>query len=155
MADLKIMFLHGMEGTPEGTKPTFLKEWGHKVVAPVLPKDDWKLSVARAVDCFNNFKPDLVVGSSRGGAIAALIPTGNIPKILIAPAWTKFSVTEPLVDKTTAILHCREDDMVDYTDSEELVQDYGCVLIECGSCHRMGDDEALNVLLKVVEAAHV
>ena len=146
MADLKIMFLHGMEGTPEGTKPTFLKKRGYRVISPVLPKNNWKLSITRAIDCFNNFKPDVVVGSSRGGAIAALIPTGNVPKILIAPAYAKFSVAEPLVDNTTTILHCRKDDMVDYSDSEELVKDYGCTLIECGNCHRMSDDQALTVM---------
>ena len=92
MADLKVMFLHGMEGTPEGTKPTFLKRNGYRVLAPVLPKDNFELSLARAKDTFENFWPDIVVGSSRGGAIACALDTGDVPKILIAPAYKKFRV---------------------------------------------------------------
>jgi len=148
MSDIKIMFLHGREGTPEGTKPTFLKECGYKVIAPALPKVNWELSMRRAEDCFRNFQPDIIVGSSRGGAIAAALEVGwwDTPKILIAPAWTKFSVASPLINESTTILHCLEDDLVAYADSEELVRDYGCTLISCGQNHRMSDTAALEQL---------
>ncbi|OUU74584.1 MAG: hypothetical protein CBC29_07340 [Methylococcaceae bacterium TMED69] len=150
MKDIKIMFLHGLEGTPEGSKPTFLKGEGYRVVAPALPKDDWELSVRRAEDCFLNFRPDIVVGSSRGGAIAAAFPTGHVPKILIAPAWKKFRLKNLHVENTTTVLHCKNDELVEYTDSERL-QDLGCRLIECGTCHRMSDPHALEELLKTVK----
>ena len=55
MPDIKILFLHGLEGNPEGSKPTFLKQEGYRVIAPSLPKNDWELSVARAEDYFINF----------------------------------------------------------------------------------------------------
>ena len=148
---LKVLFLHGMEGTPEGSKPTFMKEKGFKVIAPVLPKENWELSVKRAKDSFENFEPDVVVGSSRGGALATALNTGNIPKILIAPAWTKFAVEEPLVNKTTTILHCLDDDLVNFEDSMELAECYNCKLIECGERHRMSDDDALGKLLETLE----
>lgn len=151
MPDIKILFLHGMEGTPEGTKPTFLKNEGYRVVAPVLPKNDYNLSVRRAEDCFINFRPDIIVGSSRGGAIAAGFPTGDVPKILIAPAWTKFAVETPHVDRTTTILHYEYDEVVDFNDSKELANDYGGLLIECGASHRMSDAGALEELLSVIK----
>ena len=151
MPNVKILFLHGKEGTPEGTKPEFLKANGYRIIAPVLPKDNWGLSLQRAMDCFNNFKPDIVIGSSRGGAIAAAIPTGDVPKILIAPAYVKFGVTEPVVDETTTVLHCRNDELVPYEDSEKLAKTYQCELIACGVGHRMSDTEALSRLRLAVE----
>ena len=104
----------------------------------------------RAIDTFNNFQPDIVIGSSRGGAIASYIDTADISKILVAPAWSKFGVTSPLVNETTTILHSKQDNLVQLEDSFALVEHYGCKLIECGIGHRMSDEEALQELLKVV-----
>ena len=143
---LKILFLHGKEGTPEGTKPTTMRANGHWVIAPVLPKDDWALSLRRAYNCLDAFKPDVVVGSSRGGAIACALET-VAPKILIAPAYNSFHVKNPVVDETTIILHCADDDLVSYEDSCILEEAFGCNLIACGEDHRMSDNDALNELL--------
>ena len=153
----KVLFLHGMEGTPEGTKPTYLKKMGYRVIAPVLPKDNFELSLQRARDAFENFEPDIVVGSSRGGAIATALKTGETPKVLIAPAWKKFGVTDLNVDKTTVVLHCADDDLVPYEDSVELTKPedgefFGPTLTECGENHRMSDEEALQHLLWAIEA---
>jgi len=153
----KVLFLHGMEGTPEGTKPTFLKKMGYRVIAPALPKDNFELSLARAKDTFENFKPDIVIGSSRGGALATALDTGDIPKILIAPAWKKFHVKDPLVNKDTVILHCADDDLVPYEDSVKLCtpkegEFFGPTLTECGENHRMSDNGALQHLLWAIEA---
>lgn len=151
--NIKILFLHGKEGTPEGSKPTFLRAKGHWVIAPVLPKDDWGLSIRRAKDCLDAFKPDIVVGSSRGGAIACALETGKTPKILIAPAWKHFDVKNPRVDSTTTILHCAMDDLVKYGDSTVLEETYGCNLVTCGSGHRMSDDHALSHLFMEIKRA--
>ena len=67
---LKILFLHGLEGTPNGSKPTHLSEAGHLVVAPVLGKDDFNESLKIAESCAKEHNPDIIVGSSRGGAVA-------------------------------------------------------------------------------------
>ena len=151
MKDIKVLFLHGMEGTPEGTKPTFLRERGLRVIAPSLPKDNFELSLARATAAFRAFEPDYVVGSSRGGAIAAALHTGKTPKILIAPAVTKFCVTTPnITAKKTIILHCKEDDIVDYEDSVELAQNHGCTLIPIGTNHRMSDPETLEAIYNII-----
>lgn len=152
MKQLRVLFLHGKEGTPEGTKPTFLRDNGHYVIAPVLPKDDWELSKKRALDCLHAFKPHVVVGSSRGGAVACAIDTGYVPKILIAPAWTHFNDGhQPLVDDTTTVLHCPKDDLVKFDDTLELVMKFGVKVLACGEGHRMSDPEALEKLLHTVE----
>ena len=142
---LKILFLHGLEGTPTGSKPTHLSEEGHLVVAPVLGKDDFTVSLKIAEKYAKECEPDLIVGSSRGGALAAAMDRNGAKAILIAPAWKKFG-SNTCLDKDTIILHSVHDDIVPVEDSRELAKKFGCTLIECGDNHRMRDVEAFAFL---------
>lgn len=148
---MKILFLHGKEGTPEGSKVTHLRNLGYKIIAPSLPSDDWELSRLRALHCLDAFEPDVIVGSSRGGAIATSLET-NVRKILIAPAYKMFDVEQPLVDNTTTVLHSTADDIVPLKHSFELTK-CGITLMVCGTCHRMKDPEALTNLVHAIEAS--
>lgn len=151
---MNILFLHGLEGTPNGSKARFLKALGHNVIAPTLPKYDLFSSRKIAQEAINDNDIDLIVGSSRGGAIAAGINEyKNIPRILIAPAWKAFGI-KPNVKKDVpvAILHSYDDDLVPYGFSEFLENKFNEVtLTECGACHRMSDPVALGELGKVVK----
>ena len=150
----KVLFLHGKEGTPTGSKPTKLRDVGFEVVAPTLDKNDWRGSINEAELAMAMNMAGVIVGSSRGGAVAASIPYLQIAKkILIAPAWKAFGVDDPVVDRSTVILHCKNDNIVPFEHSEELAERYGCQLIECGIDHRMNDPETLNLIAKLV-AAH-
>ena len=82
---LKVLFLHGLESKPGGTKATFLKKNGYDVLNPALPRNDFNISVKVAQDTIDAEKPDLVVGSSRGGAVAMCVSTRGAPLILILP----------------------------------------------------------------------
>jgi len=65
---MKILFLHGWQSVSGGVKPTFLAQHGHEVVNPKLPDEDFTLAVKIAQEEFDKHQPDVVVGSSRGGA---------------------------------------------------------------------------------------
>tara|TARA_Y100000593_G_C4088812_1_gene227511 strand:- start:35 stop:508 length:474 start_codon:yes stop_codon:yes gene_type:complete len=147
----KILFLHGREGTPEGSKVTYLRDCGYRVISPVLPKDNWNLSIQRAQSCFDAFLPDIIVGSSRGGAIACNIQGGNTPKILIAPAYNKFNCQIYDVDDSTIVLHCPTDKIVAFEDSKKLVEAFNVDLRSCGVCHRMKDPDALKHLITAIK----
>jgi hypothetical protein len=70
----------------------------------------------------NVFAPDVVVGSSQGGAIVMQIAY-KYPKakfVLAAPAWKIFGATYKHLPKDTIILHGTKDFVVPVTDSEEL-----------------------------------
>jgi hypothetical protein len=92
----------------------------------------------------------VVVGSSRGGAVAMNLDSGNIPLVLLCPAWKKYG-TARTTKANTAILHSRADDVIPFADSEELVRLSGLphgALIEVGQDHRLADPEPLQSMLE-------
>ena len=83
---MKILFLHGWSSTPGGKKPTFLANHGHEVLNPALPDKDFDEAVRIAQAEFDQQKPDVVVGSSRGGAVAMNIDSKDTPLVLLLPS---------------------------------------------------------------------
>src|SRR5262249_17598745 len=99
---------------------------------------------------FDKHLPDVVVGSSRGGAVAMNIDGGDARLVLLCPAWKKHGSTRT-VKHGTGILHSRADDGVPFGDSEELVRNSGLrasALIEVGDDHRLADPEPLETMLR-------
>jgi pimeloyl-ACP methyl ester carboxylesterase len=147
---MKILFLHGWQSVPGGVKPTFLAQHGHEVINPKLPDEDFALALKIARDEFDKHQPDVVVGSSRGGAVAMNIKIGEARLVLLCPAWTKFG-TARTVKQDTVILHSPADDVIPFADSEELARNSGATLIEVGTDHRLADPESLAAMLKECE----
>jgi len=147
---MKILFLHGWHSVPSGVKPTFLAQHGHEVINPALDDDDFPLAVKTAQAEFDKHQPQVIVGSSRGGAVAMNIDSGEAKLVLLCPAWKKYGMAK-LVKPGTVILHSRADDVVPFADSEELVRISGAMLIEVGSDHRLADPEPLAAMLGACE----
>jgi predicted alpha/beta hydrolase family esterase len=148
---MKILFLHGLESSPNSTKATFLREKGHDVIAPELDKNNWEQSVLAARHAIMSHNPDVVVGSSRGGAVA-MAARPAMPLILVAPAWVKYAPWATISARTT-VIHSIEDDIVPFEHSEKLRDVFGANLIEAGMGHRMSDFDALAAILSAVEAS--
>lgn len=144
---MKILFLHGWNSVPGGVKPTYLKDHGHEVLNPKLPDDDFAEAVRIAQVEFDKYEPQVVVGSSRGGAVAMKTDSGEAKLVLLCPAWKKYG-TVKTVKPNTVILHCRANDVVPFADSEELARTSGAMLIEVGSDHRLADPESLETMLE-------
>ena len=144
---MKILFLHGWQSVPGGVKPTYLKDHGHEVINPKLPDEDFAEAVHIAQAEFDTHRPQVVVGSSRGGAVAMSIDSGGARLVLLCPAWKKYG-TARTVKPDTVILHSRADDVVPFDDSEELAKNSGVTLIEVGTDHRLADLEPLMAMLK-------
>lgn len=154
---MKILFLHGWQSTPGGVKPTYLAQHGHDALNPVLPDDDFDEAVKIAQSEFDRGKPDVVVGSSRGGAVAMNINTGNTPLVLLCPAWKRWG-TATTVKPGTLILHSGTDEVVPFEDSLELVRNSGLpasALVEVGHEHRLADPEPLARMLEAAEGTHL
>ena len=144
----RVLFLHGMFGQ-NSSKPHFLKSLGLEVFHPVL--NDWSFdeSVREAQEHLNEIKPDLIVGSSRGGAVAMNIQSENIPLILLAPAWRFFGRKDRTKSSST-IIHSASDTLVPIDDSRKLSANSNCQLIIAGSDHRLNCEEGKNALKTVV-----
>ena len=150
---MKILFLHGWTSVPGGRKPTYLAEQGHDVINPALPDDDFEESVQIAETSFRNHHPDVIVGSSRGGAVAVNMDHGTTPLVLLCPAWRNWGSTD-VVAPRTIILHSRSDDVIPFADSEMLVRNSGLPassLIEVGEEHRLADPESLQAMARACE----
>src|ERR1700722_2220309 len=150
---MRILFLHGWNSVPGGVKPTYLKDHGHEVVNPALPHDEFGEAIRIAQAEFDQHRPQVVVGSSRGGAVAMNINSGESRLVLLCPAWNKYG-TARTVKTGTVILHSRADDVIPFDDSEELVKNSGLpasALIEVGTDHRLADSEPLEAMLRACE----
>jgi hypothetical protein len=118
---MTILFLHGLQSTPGGLKPTFLRNHGHEVLNPHLPDDDFDAALKIAQAEYDQGKPDVLVGSSRGGAVAMNIDSGDTPLVLLCPAWKTWG-TATTVKVNITILHSEADETVPITDSREGVK---------------------------------
>ncbi|WP_164103728.1 alpha/beta fold hydrolase [Candidatus Laterigemmans baculatus] len=150
---MKILFLHGWQSIVGGVKPTFLTQAGHEVLNPALSDEDWDAAIRTAQAAYDRHQPDVIVGSSRGGAVAMNIQSGNTPLVLLCPAWKRWGTATTIKPQST-ILHSRQDDVIPFTDSEELVSTSGLppeTLVEVGNDHRLADPEPLMAMLEACE----
>ena len=152
---MRNLFLHGWQSVPGGVKPTYLQEHGHTVINPALDDGDFDAALATAQAEFDRHQPDVVIGSSRGGAVAMNLASGKAKLVLLCPAWKRWGKIKS-VKPGTVIVHSRADDVVPFSNSEELVRISGLsasALIEVGTDHRLADPEPLAAMLKACEGA--
>jgi pimeloyl-ACP methyl ester carboxylesterase len=143
---LRVLFFHGLEGSPTGHKPQRLRAMAHvEVVAPALPTGplvEWMrshgLGAARPKELIEpslevarhalaETKPDVVVGSSFGGGVSLwLACTGQWagPLVLLAPAAAREFAPEGLQARggRVVILHGRHDEVIAPRHSLELAE---------------------------------
>jgi hypothetical protein len=146
---MKILFLHGWNSVPGGVKPTDLKDHGHTVLNPKLPDEDFAEAIRIAQAEFDHHQPQVIVGSSRGGAVAMNINIGDAKLVLLCPAWKKWG-TITTVKPGAVILHSRADEVIPFADSEELVKNSqlpATALIEVGNDHRLADPDLLGACI--------
>jgi Cysteine-rich CPXCG len=145
---MKILFLHGWHSVPGGVKPTYLQSQAWEVINPAQDDDDFEAAVRAAQAEYDLHAPDVVVGSSRGGAVAMNIRSGNTPLVLLCPAWKHWGCVTR-VKPNAMILHSRLDEVIPFEESEELVANSELpvdALVEVGSDHRLADEASLSVM---------
>ncbi|MBV8487471.1 MAG: alpha/beta hydrolase [Planctomycetaceae bacterium] len=150
---MNVLFLHGWTSVPGGVKPTYLASAGHTVINPALPDDDFAEAVRIAQAEFDRHRPEIVIGSSRGGAVAMNIDSAAARLVLLCPAWKRWG-NATTVKPGTLILHSPADDVVPFADSRELLAKSGLpesALIVVGTDHRLADPEPLAAMLVAVE----
>jgi pimeloyl-ACP methyl ester carboxylesterase len=142
-----LLFLHGLESGPGGTKARWLAEH-FNVVTPKLSTGDWPTALAEARMAILEEKPKLIVGSSYGGALLlALVLEGSWsgPCLFIAQAGVKLGVGSHLPEGTRAILlHGTEDSIIPLDGSRLLADSSTAAELEVIP----GGDHRLNQILR-------
>ena len=85
---MRVQFIHGLEGSPQGSKARVLAEH-FDAITPAMDTKDFAGCVATQAEVIGSFRPDVLVGSSFGGAVAvALLMRGDWrgPTLLLAQA---------------------------------------------------------------------
>ena len=183
---MKIMFLHGLEGSPQGTKASYLQE-KYGAYVPELDMSELKglkksnggswalvdrydvlwasrVPMKQTREAIEQFCPDMVIGSSMGGAILAKMAVENAwsgPSIFLASAsklmYGISKVPLPLGQKSVWI-HGSSDDIIPVDDSLEIAKASGGCTEIVDDGHRLEKiidlgslDEAIHKLEKYIE----
>lgn len=119
----RVLFVHCQESGPRGTKARLLARH-FTTHTPAMDTGEFEGCVRLIAGEIESFRPDVVVGSSFGGAVAvALLQRGawRGPTLLLAPAPAAFGVPLRLPDDGTVwIVHGRHDDVVPIASSLAL-----------------------------------
>jgi hypothetical protein len=81
----KVLFLHGWS-SDGAAKTGFLWSLGYAVRTPRLTNWSFAAALRTAQTTFDEYKPDVIVGSSLGAAVAMAMQR-DTPLVLLAPAW--------------------------------------------------------------------
>jgi hypothetical protein len=147
---MRILFLHGLEYQVGGSKPEHLKAAGHDVVEPNIGSVEFGEAITIAQAYVDKYKPEVIVGSSRGGALAMNIDPADARLVLVAPAWSIYGGGSGIRADST-IIHSEADRVIPFEDSLQLSATHGAALVAAGSDHRMNDSNALSAILGAVE----
>ena len=147
---MRILFLHGLESQVGGDKPEYLKAAGHDVVEPSLAGTSFEESKIIAQAYVEKYKPEVIVGSSRGGALAMNLDPAGARLVLVAPAWNIYG-SPGVIRADSTIIHSEADRVISFEESIQLSEMSGAALVTAGSDHRMNDSSALSAILGAVE----
>lgn len=149
---MKILFLHGLESGPHGSKYQALTWMFGDVLAPDCSgiKDEWQRLDIIQQQLETEKEPVIVVGSSMGGLMALLLNQVNPEKVagmvLCAPAIHRPEAKNLDVEKLppTIVIHGRADTVVPFSCSAV----FGKRLIAVDDDHRLSN--SMPVILRAV-----
>jgi predicted esterase len=154
---LKVQFVHGLESGPGSSKSTYLDRY-FDAETPAMDTRDFEGSIQLQARHAQGFVPDVLVGSSFGGAVAlAMLQRGlhQGATVLLCPAYRHFGVEARIPDGVRVIIaHGTRDEVVPLDDSRTLATTGtgGLVeLVEIDDEHRLSTllrDDALATLVR-------
>lgn len=130
-----ILYLHGKEGTCEGSKGQYLRTLGKYDLCcehyhTGRRGDDWRDFLSGCVEvsrrAIEKHKPDLVIGSSFGGGVLLKLVQQDVwrgPSIFLAGAGLQYGMMPVLPEEQPVILiHGTEDFLIPIEDSIRLTR---------------------------------
>ena len=165
MAKLKtILWIHGKESGPHGSKYTALVAAGYDVIAPDLQGIDLE-ERCRIIEPLILAHRPCIVGSSLGGitavlaarAAAAASPGLALPGMVLCAPALRYGIAAhiPLADLSVparvTIVHGLRDDLIPIDVAREYARLHHSKLIEVDDDHRLGN--SLDIILTAVQSA--
>ncbi len=145
----RVQFAHGLDSSPHSRKAQVLAQH-FEACTPEMDTSNFESCVSVHADCLASFRPDVLVGSSFGGAIAlALLQRGQWtgPTLLLAQAGLRCGLP-PMLPSGIEIwlVHGTLDTVIDPEDSRRLAAAAGTSstvrLIEVDDDHVLGKSVA-------------
>ncbi|MEY4579435.1 MAG: hypothetical protein RL701_4138 [Pseudomonadota bacterium] len=146
-ATTRVQFAHGLESSPQGNKAVLL---AREFVAetPAMNTRDFESCVAMHAGTLARFRPDVLIGSSFGGAVAVALLERSLwrgPTLLLAQAAVLYRSSARLPEHVRVILvHAVQDTVVPVEQSRQLARTGTAGLVELIECT---DDHALTQLV--------
>lgn len=154
---LRVHFIHGLEGSPQGSKARVLARH-FTAHTPAMDTKDFEACVALHAEQVRRFAPDVVVGSSFGGAVAVALlqrEQWSGPTLLLAQAALRQGLRARLpIGVPVWLVHATGDDVVPVADSRKLAKSGtpGLVrLVEVDDDHALHGLVASGRLVQLVE----
>ena len=154
---LRVQFIHGLEGSPQGAKAQLLATH-FTALTPAMDTRDFEACVRLQAETITTFQPDVLVGSSFGGGVAVALLQRELwrgPTLLLAQAalWCKLPPWLP--DGVHIwLVHGIHDDVVPIDDSRLLAHSGTAALVRLlevdddHSLHGLVDSERLVAIVR-------
>jgi pimeloyl-ACP methyl ester carboxylesterase len=124
----RLLFIHGKDGSSQGFKVQYLRQFYPELLAPDFPGDFWQ-RMARLEQVIGATTGWTLIGSSMGGLMAAVFACqhpGQVARlVLLAPALAFIDLTQtplPPSDVPTVIYHGRQDDVVPLEGTRQVAE---------------------------------
>jgi predicted esterase len=155
VTSLRVQFIHGLEGSPQGSKARFLARH-FTALTPAMDTGDFAGCVVLQAEALLRFRPDVLVGSSFGGAVAVeLLQRGRWrgPTLLLAQAALKRGGCASLPEGVRVwLVHGLRDELVEIEDSRRLARTGSPELVRL---IEVDDDHPLRGLVRSGELAEL
>ena len=79
-----MQFIHGLEGSPQGSKARLLAQH-FETCTPAMDTRDFEAALEVQAEALRTFRPDVLVGSSFGAALAVKAVTGVVSGTELPP----------------------------------------------------------------------
>lgn len=158
---MRVLFVHGLMSSPQGTKAVYLAKQ-FDAHTPAMNVEDFMGCVAQQAAEISAFQPDVVIGSSFGGAVALTLLRQGLwkgPTLLLAQAAIKMDDDARIPDGVPVLLvHGSRDEIIPVEHSRQLARTGSPALVrlvEVDDVHRLTGLVESDRLADLVREAHV
>jgi hypothetical protein len=120
---LRVQFAHGQDSSPQGAKARLLAEH-FDACTPAMDTADFEGCLAVHEEALRSFRPDVLVGSSFGGAVAVELLRRALwrgPTLLLAQAALRWRPDARLPESVPVwLVHGTRDELIDPEESRRL-----------------------------------